>query len=240
MTIPNTVTSIGSNAFYNCINIREIHSNSTTPPSASTNTFYGVKTANCKLYVPKGSKEDYAFADGWSNFVNIIEEEVTNTDSSIEPPTIAFENKKLTFHSSTPDVKYIYQIKAEDNTATLVEADGAEVELTATYIITAYAKTESATSEATTVTLVWVDAQLTTDSPSDVQAVTARPILISSNDGNVTIKGLEDNENVDVYSLSGAKLNSIKSAFGTTSFKEDKGNVVIVKIGDKSIRVVVK
>lgn len=240
VTIPNSVTSIGTNAFYDCTNIREIHSNSITPPSASSFTFSGVKTANCKLYVPTGSKEDYAFADGWSNFVNIIEEEVTNADSSIEPPTIAFENKKLTFHSSTPNVKYIYQIKAEDNTASLVEADGAEVELTATYIITAYAKTKSATSEASTATLVWVDAQLTSDSPTDVQAVKARPILVSSNDGNVTITGLADNEQIEVYSLSGAKLNSVKSAFGTVWFSADKGNALIVKIGDRSVKVVVK
>ena len=46
--------------------------------------FSGVKVANCRLHVPKGTREDYAFADGWGDFYNILDDITggSNTDDS--------------------------------------------------------------------------------------------------------------------------------------------------------------
>lgn len=222
--------------------MREIHSNSTTPPSASSDTFEGVKTANCKLYVPVGSKDNYAFANGWSNFVNIIEEEVTNTDSNIEAPKISFVNKKLTFHSSTPGVKYIYKIKAEDSTSTLVEANGAEVELTATYIITAYAKTESATSDASTAMLVWATGTLTDASDVKSISVDSTPLLITQQSGILTVSGLDRSETLEAYLLNGTSVGLAQPKDGNAELdlSAHRGQVVLLRVNGKSAKVLVR
>ena len=69
--------------------IESIRMQGSTPPEVSTpttiytddgqgdsnnfGTFSGVSTGTCVLYVPKGSKEAYASAPGWKDFVNIEE-----------------------------------------------------------------------------------------------------------------------------------------------------------------------
>lgn len=85
VTIPKSITAIGNNAFYGCSNIRDIYSKNPVPPTCGTNVFYNVKTANCRLHISVGTKEDYAFAEGWGNFSNILDdinegEEVSETE----------------------------------------------------------------------------------------------------------------------------------------------------------------
>ncbi|MCQ2243020.1 MAG: leucine-rich repeat domain-containing protein [Bacteroidaceae bacterium] len=74
VTIPNSVTSIRGYAFAGCSGLKEIHSQAITPPTAyDSGTFYGVNKDDCKLYVPKGTKEAYASAEVWKEFINIID-----------------------------------------------------------------------------------------------------------------------------------------------------------------------
>jgi hypothetical protein len=84
ITIPSSVTSIGGYIFYNCDSLISFISASNTPPSVAYWTFYGVNTSNATLYVPKGSKEAYSSAIGWSNFTNIVEMDMEAVKSPIE------------------------------------------------------------------------------------------------------------------------------------------------------------
>ena len=79
VTIPNLVKSIGFEAFEGCSDLAQIICLSEKPPYASEYTFNGVDYGNCKLFVPAGSKTKYSTANGWKNFLNIIE---------FEPPLI--------------------------------------------------------------------------------------------------------------------------------------------------------
>lgn len=205
------------------------------------NVFQNVKLSNCTLYVPKSRTEYYRTTTPWNEFGQIMDldgNELPNvTKKQCAAPTIAYSDGKLIYHSDTEGAEIVSEVRVDDAKISY----GFEVPLSATYNITAYAKKNGYDdSEVVTATLVWIDAQLTTDAPTDVQTVKPRPILVSSNDGNVKITGLEDNETVDVYSLSGTKLNTVKSAFGAASFNDEKGNIVIVKIGDRNIKVAVK
>ncbi len=239
VTIPNSVTSIGYYAFRDCSRLREVHSNNITPPDCGQDTFQGVQTANCRLYVPTGTKEDYALAPVWGNFVNIIEEAVVNPTDDIEVPTISYDNNKLIFDCGTPDVTYSYTIKAEDSTSSLTDSENGEIELSATYVITAYAKKDNKTSEPATATLHWMTG--TMDIATGSQEFDAkRAIVVSSSDGFVNVSGLSDGEKVEVYSTDGKLLNTVYAAGNAANIAAKVGDTIILKINGETIKVLVK
>ena len=69
--------------------------------------------------------------------------------------------------------------------------------------------------------------------------VTARPVLVSSEDGIVTIAGLADGEKVELYTTDGKLVNTTK-AFGDTATCVAQKGAIIVKVGRQSIKVLVK
>lgn len=73
--IPNSVDSIGENAFHNCNKLDSIFCEGITPPKAPNGAFED-NTLKGSLFVPKGSKKAYEAVDPWRNFWNI--EEVTS------------------------------------------------------------------------------------------------------------------------------------------------------------------
>ena len=75
LIIPPFIKKIGRYAFLNCSSLREVHSVSAEAPDVANGAFEGVSTNHAILYVPFGSQDNYAFATGWRDFVNIEEEE---------------------------------------------------------------------------------------------------------------------------------------------------------------------
>ena len=71
VTIPNSVTSIGDLAFEDCINLTEIYTLNITPPSANMDKYYYDIYQNATLYVPNEALNAYRNAEGWKNFRNI-------------------------------------------------------------------------------------------------------------------------------------------------------------------------
>ena len=79
ISIPESIASIGVDAFAGCTNLKKINLYSEEPISIdqadASSVFSGVDTENCTLYVPAGSAEAYRQADGWKAFKNIVEME---------------------------------------------------------------------------------------------------------------------------------------------------------------------
>ena len=75
LTIPNSVTSIGDNAFLDCSNLKSIVSHITAEDlfPINYNVFNDVNKNICKLYVPFGAKETYTYTKGWWDFTSIEE-----------------------------------------------------------------------------------------------------------------------------------------------------------------------
>ena len=73
VTIPSTITSIGSEAFIDQYGITSIRSLNVNPPSCFSSSFSGVDRNNSVLWVPLGSLAAYKVADGWKLFQNIRE-----------------------------------------------------------------------------------------------------------------------------------------------------------------------
>lgn len=91
ITIPNSVLSIGFNCFIHCTQLQEIHCLPITPPTITEFCFDSEVLNNCKLYIPKGTYNDYWIAQGWGDFKNIIE-----GDGSIDSALIIGNWKLLT------------------------------------------------------------------------------------------------------------------------------------------------
>ena len=74
VTIGNSVKSIGDKAFYHCSSLEHVTSKAVTPPQIWAMTFddYGMP-----FYVPAGCKPKYAEAEYWNNFTDIRETGVT-------------------------------------------------------------------------------------------------------------------------------------------------------------------
>lgn len=204
-------------------------------PTFNTNTYL-----NVTLYVPKGTKAAYKQAEGWNKFFTIEEDE---DDSMVIPcanPIIEYQNGKLKISSATAGSSCFYTINATDVTAeTLVTSD---IDLSATYIIKAYATApEHTNSETVTATLCWLDGQLETDGVKSMVAE-KRPVIITSDKGFLRISGLNNNEMVSVYSIDGKLVSSTlaHSSIVTTDATMLKDGIAIIKIGDESFKVFVK
>ena len=73
ITIPESVTSIGVWAFSECYGLDSVTCLADTPPTVDANCFYDIDKSSCTLYVKKNTATLYASADGWSDFINIVE-----------------------------------------------------------------------------------------------------------------------------------------------------------------------
>ena len=90
--IPASVTSIRDGAFLGCTGLTKIFSRASVPPACDDEVWMKVNKSTCTLYVPAGTKEAYATAEGWRYFINIeefdateittLDAEATNTDLS--------------------------------------------------------------------------------------------------------------------------------------------------------------
>ena len=70
----------------------------------------------------------------------------------------------------------------------------------------------------------------------------ARALLIQSNGGVINVQGADDGETVSVYNIKGMLAGTTFSQNGNASVitSLQPGNVAIVKLGKKSIKVVLK
>lgn len=94
VTLHSNFTIIGAYAFKGCKNISEIYVYAIKPPTGGSN-FDDVVKQSCTLYVPRGTYMDYFLAEGWGDFLNIVEFDTTgidNPDLSCEPKPVDYYN----------------------------------------------------------------------------------------------------------------------------------------------------
>ena len=251
VTIPNSVTSIGKSAF-NCENLAtvvslienpfEIYGKSSSDRVFSQNTFM-----NATLYVPTGKKDVYKVTNGWKDFMFIEEgtgggsgDVPTPTVETCAKPTISYSKGKLTFSSETEGAVCYSSITDADITS----YSSNEVELGVTYIISVYAaKTGWYNSETATATLCWIDQEPKTEGITNgIAQMPALAVLIQTEGGNIRVEGAEDGTLISVYGINGTQMGSAVSENGTANIGTSlqAGNIAIVKVGEKSVKVLVK
>ena len=261
VTIPSSVTSLGNNCFCECSGLTSI-----TIPSSVTylgskcfedcpklekaiflgklpqNTISCGLQSTCIFYVPKAYLQDYKDALG-SKYSYIYAskdsesgEEKPNEQCAV--PTISYADGKLTFASSTPNAEYHYTITDTDMASDTYSKDGV-VKLSAAYNISAYATADGyEPSDNATATLYWVEANLQ-NTTTNINQTATRGIIVTSNDGIVTLSGLNNDETVRFYTVDGKQLGAAKAVNGAASQAVSE-SVVIAKMGNQTIKIAVK
>ena len=247
VTIPNSVTYIGGFAFYG-VDIPTIISLIENPfkikgKTSGLSTFTQNTFSNATLYVPKGTIDKYKATDGWKDFLSIEEGAGggdTPTTQKCEKPTISYENGKLTFSCATEGAVCQYSITDTDIKA----GSGNEVQLGVTYNISVYAaKAGYENSETATATLCWIDQQPQTEGINNgIANVAAQAVLIQCEGGSIKVQGVDEGTQVNVYGINGTQAGSAISQSGAATINTNlqPGSVAIVKIGQKSVKVVMK
>jgi len=244
------ITSIGDGAFY-CKNVAEVVSQIEEPFSIAgknydSRTFTLDVFNNVTLYVPVGTIEKYKATEGWKDFL-FIEEGTGSGNTPPEPeqcakPTISYSNGELTFSCATEGAKCV---------STITDADirtytSSKVQLGVTYHVSVYAtKAGYSNSETATATLCWIDVEPTVTydtGATAVQSIEARPVLIQTNGQVVSISGAPEGSAIAIYDVAGQLVGSGKATAGTTDISTQlcNGDIAIVKIGSKAVKVVVK
>ena len=199
--------------------------------------------STCIFYVPKAYLQDYKDALG-SKYPYIyvpLKDETSGEQKPVEQcavPSISYVDGKLTFASSTPNAEYHYTITDTDMASDAYSKDGI-VKLSAAYNISAYATADGyEPSDNATATLYWVEANLQ-NTTTNINQTATRGIIVTSNDGIVTLSGLNNDETVRFYTVDGKQLSAAKAVNGAASQAVSE-SIVIAKMGNQTIKIAVK
>lgn len=166
---------------------------------------------------------------------------IIDGDNKCEAPSIEYVDGHLKFNSATSNATFLYTLACDDVKTSLENCENGDVPLSASYKVIAYAQAEGYdTSDPATATLHWIEPYLDNgDIPTQIIAP-KRGILISTNDGFVTISGLEENEVVEAYTTDGKYITTTRAAGNAACITANVGDIIILKIAGESLKVNVR
>lgn len=206
VTLPSTLTYIGSYTFNSDEGLQEIHCRIEHPTyiyTSGEDIFNGfVDYDNCVLYVPYSCADEYREAEVWRNFKTIVEEQC-------EPVLVALlaldvENLRLNVGETSVFKTVIYPSSAENQAVEWTSSDEAVV------IVSEEGDVTAISGGTATITAAAVDG-------SGVKATCTVEVISkgdSNNDGNVTVTDAVNTANyavgkqVAVFDVKAADVNS--------------------------------
>ena len=156
-------------------------------------------------------------------------------------PTISYSDGKLSFNCETEGAEFVTNITDSD----INRHYDAEISLTATYNISVYAtRSGYENSDVATATLCWIDAEPRTEGIENTGIVTirAQSVLIQGNSNTLNITGVAEGTPISVYDVTGKLVGVAKASAETTSIstKLCSGQIALIKIGEKTVKVSMK
>ena len=247
VTIGSGVRNIYGQAFAACDKLEEVYCLAENVPSTYTNLFEKSYPEYMTLYVPASSLNAYKTTEPWSQFGTIKaisgsgeEPEEPEEPTKCATPTISYADKRLTFSCETEGVEYVSEIKDVD----IKKFYDSSINLSATYEISVYAtKSGYENSDVATATLVWTNAvftETTPETPTSAKAIAETiPMLISAQNGTITVRGEQNGHPLTVYTADGKMLGSATMKDGQASISTNlqSGEIAIVKVGSKSVKI---
>lgn len=240
--LPATITNIGERTFAGIDKLTDVIIYAENVPETERTAFESSYIDYVTLHVPYCSVDKYKSVGPWKDFKEIVAIEGTEpvTVETCAMPTISFLDGKLEFESETYGAECHYEIKVED----AKEGVGPEVTLSSAYEISAYASKEGYNdSEKNTATLYWINVDPTTTGVIDSEMrINTNSILVQNTGGVIAISGLADGDNVLIYNISGQLIAQGKASgnYVEISTNLSCGDICIIKIGDKSVKYLLK
>ena len=264
ITIPNGVISIGVNAFYGCTaltsvtigsnvtqidysafglcrELKDIYCYANNVPITEKSAFIDSYIEYANLYVPNASVNLYKAVEPWKNFGNIVAiSGDTPETNKCAIPSISYQKGKLTFVSETEGANCHYTITDDD----IKSGNSNELQLGVTYHISVYAtKAGYENSDVAIATLYWIDVEPKSEGITNaVASVRAMAVLIQNSGNMLTVSGAEEGTTINVFDMSGRQVGSAKATSDATNINTTlrSGDIGIVKIGDKTVKVLMK
>ena len=156
-------------------------------------------------------------------------------------PSISYANGQVLITCDTEEAKVITTIvKGDDETR-----EEMKFAYIPTQAITAYATKEKyEDSDVATLTLCWIPCTENHEGEEETGILTipAKPVLISTQGGIITLTGLAEATGVVVYDIAGQSLGATTANEGTATINTGlaAGSIAIVEIDGHSIKVVIK
>ena len=239
VTIGNSVENIWYRAFASCPELIDVYCYAENVPSTESDAFNGSYPEYATLHVPDASIDSYKSTAPWSVFVNIVglsgEEPEQPEVEKCATPVVAYVDGCLEISCDTDGANYVTKLVAED----AKEYYESKIELSATYNIEVFAtKANCENSDTVNVALVWVE-NGNVDEETGVISVPAAPVLVQGNGGVLSVSGVAKGTDVVVYTISGTEVARATATDGTTTINTglQSGTIVIVKFGNKSVKV---
>ena len=239
VTIGSGVESIETKAFANCPELLDVYCYAEKVPSTESKAFDGSYPENANLHVPDASVYSYKATAPWSSFGKIVglsgEEPEQPEVEKCATPVVTYAEGKLSFSCETEGAKFLTNVVAED----AKKYYDAEIELSATYNIEVFAtKANYENSDTVSVALVWVE-NGDVNEETGVISVPAAPVLVQGNGGVLSVSGVAKGTDVVVYTISGTEVARSTATNGTATISTglQSGTIVVVKFGNKSVKV---
>ena len=235
ITIPNSVKSIGNYAFSKCENLADVYCLATDVPTTKSDAFKESYPEYMTLHVPAEAINSYKITAPWNSFDNIVA--IIVEKPKCAAPVFEYYNGKLSFECETENAEFVTEV-TNDYTGNY---NSNAIALSATYNISVYATAEGyENSDIVNATLCWIECDCDADDNTDIINIPAKAVLVTSNNGTINITCSLEGENVAVYSSNAMFIGSTTIENGCASIQSglSKGNIAIIKIGEKSIKVI--
>lgn len=244
ITIPNSIKSIPYGFLEGCTSLKDVYCYLELVPNTADNAFAYSNYENATLHVPYSSVNYYKMFNPWSGFGTIVgmdgRQGGGSETSQCEKPVISYDNGSLSFSCDTDGV--IFHSNITDNDITSYTSS--EVQLGVTYNISVYAsKPGYGDSEVATATLCWIDVEPKMEGITNgVASVRANAVMIQSSGNLLTVSGAPEGTEISVYRIDGQKTGTAiagsEATHVVTTLKA--GEIGIVKIGDRAVKVLVR
>ena len=197
--------------------------------------------APLKIAVPTTFKWETSLAPIMNPYeIDFYGESSGESTSKCSTPTISYSNGKIVVSCDTDGATCNTTITNSDIKSYTIK----EIKLDATYIIRSYASKQGYNdSETATATLCWIDVEPKAEGiVNGVASVRSYGVMIQASEGFFNISGLEVGTPISVYNTAGQMVGSANASANTTTVNSTlrNGEIGIVKIGDKSVKVLMK
>jgi hypothetical protein len=239
ITIPSSVQAIGDYAFRGCSGLSSIFCLRGNPPSAKY-AFDTIDFTACKIYVQKGVIKNYRYANGWKDFIYILEMDGLDVSvQNIKLPNVissfialVHTSTEYSVHTNTDWLSYkITKNNGIDALSISATANTSSMTRTATVTVSA----NGFTDEVITVT----QAGSTITGVSDMVAKTIK-VYPNPASNQLTVSGVAYDSEISIYDLNGRMIYCNLLTDNKIDISRLNSGAYIIKIAEEKAMVIAK